>query len=54
MRKLQKWVKVVAFLLLLITIYNIFTKKTVVNEVGKNYTCYGSFIQVCSGDNYDL
>lgn len=56
--ELKRWVKVVLYLiiftLLIITIKDMLTKKTVVNEEGKHYVCYGSIIQVCSGENYDV
>lgn len=56
--KLRSWVKVVLFSLfmfvLFLMIYDLRTHKTIINEVGKNYTCYGSVIQVCSGENYDV
>ena len=55
--KLKGWVKVVAyFILVIITllwIISLFTKKTVVITEGKNYTCYGVIIEVCSGITYD-
>lgn len=55
--KVKRWVKVVVyFILVIITllwIVSLFTKKTVVITEGKNYTCYGSVIQVCSGKTYD-
>lgn len=57
MRKLRKWVKVVLLILLLILIIiiikDIFTKKVTVITEGKNYTCYGNLVQVCSGEDYD-
>lgn len=56
--ELKKWVKVVIYLivftLLIITIKDMLTKRIEVNEEGKHYTCYGSIIQVCSGENYDV
>ena len=56
--KLRRWVKVVLYLLLIfvmIVILNDLTKhKTIINEVGKSYVCYGSVIQVCRGENYDI
>lgn len=56
--KLRKWVKVVLlvlFLLLIVyVIISLFTRKEVVQEYGKNYTCHGSIIlQVCYGETYD-
>ena len=55
--RLKKWVKVVLiFILLIITsiiIKDMFTVKTVVRTTGKNYTCYGKYLQVCSGRDYD-
>ena len=55
--KLKRWVKVILYLLvivlLIISIKDIFTKKTIVNEVGKHYICYGSFIQICNGETYE-
>lgn len=55
--KLKRWVKVIAyFILVIITllwIISLFTKKTVVITEGKNYTCYGAIIEVCSGITYD-
>ena len=56
--RLKVWVKVVLFTLfifvLILIIYDLKNHKTIVNEVGKHYTCYGSVIQVCSGENYDI
>ena len=55
--KLRKWVKVILSLLLValitISIRDIFTKKIIVNEVGKHYVCYGSLIQICNGETYE-
>ena len=57
MRKLREWVKVVllilALILIIIIIKDIFTKKVTVITEGKNYTCYGRILQVCSGEDYD-
>lgn len=57
MRKLREWVKVVllilALILIIIIIKDIFTKKVIVITEGKNYICYGSILQVCSGEDYD-
>ena len=57
MMKLKEWVKVVLMILLIIVmiliIKDIFTKKVIVVTEGKNYTCYGSILQVCSGEDYD-
>ena len=56
--KLRKWVKVVlvglVILLLTIIIKDMITKKTIVISEGKNYTCYGSIVQVCNGIDYDI
>ena len=55
--KLRKWVKVVIYVLFLLVFSlitrDLFKHKTVVNEVGKHYVCYGSVIQVCSGETYE-
>lgn len=56
--KLKRWVKVLLYFLFLglviLTIKDMLTKKTIVDEEGKHYVCYGSIIQVCSGENYDI
>ena len=56
--KLKRWVKVLLYflflLLVILTIKNMITRKTIVNEEGKHYICYGRIIQVCSGENYDV
>lgn len=56
--KLKRWVKVVMFSLfmfvLFLIIHDLRTHKTIINEVGKHYTCYGSVIQICSGEDYDV
>ena len=56
--KLRRWVKVVIlflFVFVLGLIVNDFKNhKTIINEVGKHYTCYGRVIQVCSGESYDI
>ena len=56
--KLRGWVKVVLYTLfifvLVLVVYDIKNHKTIVNEIGKHYTCYGSVIQVCSGTDYDV
>lgn len=56
--KLRKWVKVVLFLIfifdLFLVTYDLKNHKTIINEIGKNYICYGSVIQICSGENYDI
>lgn len=55
--RLRKWVKVALYFLLLIvltiTVRDLFTKKTIVNDIGKHYVCYGSLIQICSGESYE-
>lgn len=55
--KLRAWVKVVLFNLymfvLFLILHDLTTHKTIINEVGKHYTCYGTLIQVCSGETYD-
>ena len=56
--KLKKWVKVVIYLVIvitfIITIKDLFTKKEVIITEGKNYTCNGNFlIQVCRGKDYE-
>lgn len=55
--KLKVWVKVVLFTLFIfvlsLMIYDIKNHKTIVNEVGKHYVCYGKVIQFCSGEDYD-
>lgn len=55
--KLKAWVKVVLFLIFIFDLfligYDLKNHKTIVNEVGKHYTCYGTLIQVCSGEDYD-
>ena len=56
--KLRRWVKVVLITLFIfdffLITYDIMTHKTVINEIGKHYTCYGSIIRVCHGENYEL
>ena len=56
--QLKRWVKVVLFTLfvfaLSLIIYDMKNHKTIVNEVGKHYICYGRVIQICSGENYDV
>ena len=56
--KLKRLVKVVLFLIfifdLFLIMYDFKNHKTIVNEIGKHYTCYGTVIQVCSGENYDI
>ena len=58
MVKLRLWVKVVLFILFMFVLflisYDLKTHKTIVNEIGKHYICYGSVIQVCSGEDYDV
>ena len=52
--KLRKWVKVVIVVLLVYSVITLFTRKEVVNETGKNYTCYGSkLFQICNGETYE-
>ena len=51
--KLRKWVKVVLILVLCYSFITLFTRKEVVKDIGKDYTCYGSLIQVCSGETYE-
>lgn len=56
--KLKGWVKVVLFIIfifdLLLISYDLINHKTIVNEIGKHYTCHGTVIQICSGEDYDL
>ena len=57
-KKLKRWVKVVLYFIIVITIIiilkDLFTKKEVIITEGKNYTCHGNFIfQVCGGIDYD-
>ena len=56
--KLKAWVKVVLFLLFIFVFSlitnDIINNKTIINEVGKHYTCYGRVIQICYGENYDI
>lgn len=56
--RLKKWVKVIIYLVIVITIIitikDLFTKKEVIITEGKNYTCVGNkILQVCSGKDYD-
>ena len=56
--RLRKWVKVVLYFLFLIIVIliikNMFTNKITVITEAKNYTCYGTIVKVCRGDDYDL
>lgn len=56
--KLRRWVKVLLFFILIIvlvvSIKDIFTKKTIIKEKGKDYICYGSIIELCHGVNYEI
>ena len=56
--KLRNWVKVMLFILFIfvfsIILRDLKNNKTIINEIGKHYICYGSVIQVCSGENYDV
>lgn len=56
--RLKKWVKVMIYLIIVITIIiiikDLFTRKEVIITEGKNYTCNGNFLlKVCSGTDYD-
>ena len=56
--KLKWWIKVALITLFLfvlsLIIYDIKNHKTIINEVGKHYVCYGTVIQICSGEDYEL
>ena len=56
--RLRRWVKVVIniliIIILMIIIKDLFKKKEVIITEGKNYICYGSIIQVCAGEDYDV
>ncbi|MCI7554478.1 MAG: hypothetical protein MST00_03510 [Tenericutes bacterium] len=56
--KLKRWVKNIIWLLagalLGITIYQMFTIRTVNETPYGNYTCYGKIIKVCSSENSEV
>lgn len=56
--RLKRWVKVMLYIIIVITIIitikDLFTRKEIIITEGKNYTCNGNFlIQVCAGIDYD-
>ena len=52
--KLRKWVKVVLLLVFIYSFISLFTRKEIVKETGKDYTCVGSkLLQICSGKDYE-
>lgn len=56
--KLKRWVKNIIWLLagalLGITIYQMFTIRTVNETPYGNYTCHGKIIKVCSSENSEV
>lgn len=56
--KLKRWVKNIIWLLagalLGITIYQMFTIRTVNETPCGNYTCHGKIIKVCSSENSEV
>lgn len=53
--KLRKWVKItiviILYCLLLVALYQIFTKETTITTPVGAYTCRGGIVKICSGSN---
>lgn len=48
-RKIRTWVKVGLIILVGVSVYQLFTVRTVKNTPRGSYTCKGGIIKVCTG-----